>query len=178
MAVPRPAQAYVDPGSGAMLWQIAAASLIGGLFYVRRVVRWIRESLGLKSNRAMGFLFATCYGLVASPVICTFFQTKPLPRFNDIFLVGLVLTTYLFTWDAAVYLLTISLVVSAYVLPPYGSMSVIHSEDWYRIVSYTLLSLFLIALVHRLKTRRPTTPEFEQPVVQPALRSRSAAAGD
>ncbi len=175
MAAPRPASAYVDPGSGAMLWQVAAATLIGTLFYVRRVVGWIRGTLGLRA-RSMGFLFASCFALVASPLICTVFQTRPLPRFNDIFLVGIVLTTYLFTWDAAAYLLVISLLVSAWVLPPYGNMAVDRPEDWYRIVSFAAISIFLIVLVHRLKVRRSS------PAVQeshgPRLQAHSAVAGD
>ena len=51
MAVPRPASAYVDPGSGAMLWQVAAAAVIGSLFYVKRAVAWIKQRFGLRSGR-------------------------------------------------------------------------------------------------------------------------------
>jgi hypothetical protein len=50
MAVPRPASAYVDPGSGAMLWQVAAAAVIGSLFYVKRAIAWIKERFGLRSD--------------------------------------------------------------------------------------------------------------------------------
>ena len=50
MAVPRPASAYVDPGSGAMLWQVAAAAVIGSLFYVKRAVAWIKGRFGLGSD--------------------------------------------------------------------------------------------------------------------------------
>ena len=154
MATPKRASAYVDPGSGAMLWQIAAAAMIGALFYVRRVVTWLREHLGLRSPMAMGFLFATVYALIASPLVCSLFHARPLPRFNDIFLVGIVLTTYLFTWEAAAYLLVIALAVSAWVLPPYDSFAVTGLEDWYRMVSFACISVFLIGLVHRLKGRR------------------------
>ena len=48
-----------------------------------------------------------------------------MPRFNDIFLVGIVLTCYLFTWQPAAYLLGISVLVSAWVLPPNGSLLVV-----------------------------------------------------
>ena len=47
MAVPKPAYGYVDPGSGAMLWQIAGAALLGSLFYVKRALGWVRKSLGM-----------------------------------------------------------------------------------------------------------------------------------
>lgn len=45
LATPKPAHAYVDPGSGAMLWQLLAAGVIGSLFYVRRVFKWLRDRL-------------------------------------------------------------------------------------------------------------------------------------
>lgn len=34
--------AYTDPGSGAMLWQVMSAAVVGGLFYFRRAVAWFR----------------------------------------------------------------------------------------------------------------------------------------
>ena len=46
LAIPKPAQAYVDPGAGAMMWQLAAAVAIGCLFYTRRVFIWVRHYLG------------------------------------------------------------------------------------------------------------------------------------
>jgi hypothetical protein len=42
LAIPQPAAAYVDPGSGALIWQIAAAAVFGSLFRMRRIVSWIR----------------------------------------------------------------------------------------------------------------------------------------
>jgi hypothetical protein len=38
----RPARAYVDPGSGAMVWQGLLAVLVGSTFYCRRMVRWVK----------------------------------------------------------------------------------------------------------------------------------------
>ena len=55
MAMPQPAHAYVDPGSGAMLWQILAAAVIGSLFYVRKGFTWVREHLSMQSTRATEF---------------------------------------------------------------------------------------------------------------------------
>jgi hypothetical protein len=54
LAAPRPAHAYVDPGSGALIWQIAAATVVGSLFYVRRVVVWVKARLGLSPSPAAG----------------------------------------------------------------------------------------------------------------------------
>jgi len=153
MAVPRPASAYVDPGSGAMLWQMAAAGIIGGIFYVRRIVKWLRRHLGLGSPRAMGFVFAVCFTVVTSPLVLGLFSSRPVPRFNDVFLVGIVLTSYLFTWESAVLLLAISIVVSALVLPPAGSLAISAPHDWYRLCSFAAVSIFLIWLVTRMKSR-------------------------
>jgi hypothetical protein len=47
LAIPKMANAYVDPGSGAMLWQVAAATAIGCLFYVKRILAWIKDHYGL-----------------------------------------------------------------------------------------------------------------------------------
>lgn len=38
----REAKAYADPGSGALLWQILVAGFIGGMFYVRRAIHWLK----------------------------------------------------------------------------------------------------------------------------------------
>jgi hypothetical protein len=157
LATPRQASAYVDPGSGAMLWQLAAAGFIGSLFYVRSVVAWIRKHRGLHSARAAGFLFATLYALIASPCVLSVFHARAIPRFNDIFLVGIVLTSYLFTWESAVYLLVLSIVVTAYVMPPYGTFRIAAASDIYRLISFTAVSVFLVILVTRLKRKAAAT---------------------
>src|SRR4051794_5862018 len=97
MALPQMAHAYVDPGTGAMLWQVGAATAIGALFYVKRLATWLRNRLGFGSPLGMGFAFATLFALVTSPIALAVFKQHPLPRFNDVFLVGIVLTAYLFT---------------------------------------------------------------------------------
>ncbi len=42
-----PILAYIDPGSGALLWQSLTAALVGSMFYLRRFVKafrnWKRE---------------------------------------------------------------------------------------------------------------------------------------
>jgi hypothetical protein len=154
LAVPQQANAYVDPGTGAMLWQVAAAAVIGSLFYVKRVFGWLKSGLGLRSQMAMGFAFATAWLAVVTPLTMMFFQGHPLPRFNDLFLIGIVLTAYFFRWEPAAYLLAVSLVVSAWVLPPAGSLRVIGFSEWYRLLSFAVVSIFLLFLVSRGKFRR------------------------
>uniref|UniRef100_Q029V6 Sensor protein KdpD transmembrane domain-containing protein n=1 Tax=Solibacter usitatus (strain Ellin6076) TaxID=234267 RepID=Q029V6_SOLUE len=154
LAVPRVASAYVDPGSGAMLWQMAAAAVIGSLFYVKRLWILLRNHLALESPMAAGFAFATLFALVASPVTVILFEGHALPRFNDIFLIGIVLTAYRFRWEPSIYLLAISLLVSAWVLPPHGSFRVSGFADWYRMISFAVVSMILVYLVSRGKARR------------------------
>ena len=154
LALPRVGHAYVDPGTGTILWQMAAASMIGSLFYLKKLSSWIRAHFEVRSSRAIGFAFATFFALVAVPLTTTVFHAHAVPRFNDLFLVGIVLTAYLFTWDAAVYLLLIATLVSAWVLPPYGSIRVEGFAEWYRLCSFIAISIFLICLISRMKTRR------------------------
>jgi hypothetical protein len=34
--------AYVDPGTGSMLWQALLAGALGAMFYLRKIVSWFR----------------------------------------------------------------------------------------------------------------------------------------
>jgi hypothetical protein len=45
LATERPAKAYVDPGSGALVWQGMLASLLGAAFYFRRAIGWIKHKV-------------------------------------------------------------------------------------------------------------------------------------
>jgi len=37
------AEAYMDPGTGALIWQTLLAAGIGVTFYFRRVLRWFKR---------------------------------------------------------------------------------------------------------------------------------------
>lgn len=39
----RQASAYVDPGSGALIWQGIASAFVAFLFYFRKIVKWTRN---------------------------------------------------------------------------------------------------------------------------------------
>lgn len=43
-------QAYTDPGSGIMLWQILLAAFAGGLFYIRELFERIKGFFKKKTN--------------------------------------------------------------------------------------------------------------------------------
>ena len=36
--LPRDAQAYIDPGTGSLAWQLILSTVIGGTFYARRTI--------------------------------------------------------------------------------------------------------------------------------------------
>jgi hypothetical protein len=38
-----PAAAYVDPGTGTLLWQLLIGALVGCSFYVRRLFTWFKK---------------------------------------------------------------------------------------------------------------------------------------
>ena len=44
-ATERQAHAYTDPGSGALIWQLLAASLLAIPFYFRKVVLWVKKKV-------------------------------------------------------------------------------------------------------------------------------------
>jgi hypothetical protein len=173
LAVPKPASAHnMDPGTGGLVWHMAAAAIIGSLYYFKRVSAWVKERVPAPSPLAAGFLFATLFALVASPVTLFVFQGHALPRFNDLFLIGIVLTTYLFRWEPALYLLGISIAVSAWVLPPTDSFRLEGFQEWYRLLSFAVVAIFLVCVVARMKTRKQ-----EVETSTPSYRMHGAAAG-
>ena len=46
-----PAQAYIDPGSGSMFFQVLMAAIIGGLFQIRKLAEFIRSVVEKKEER-------------------------------------------------------------------------------------------------------------------------------
>jgi len=105
------------------------------------------------------FAFATIYAVLATLVILVAFSSKPVPRFNDIFLVGIAVVAYLFTATSAAYLLGIAVVVSAWVLPPSNSFAIARPEDYYRILSFCAVAGILIVIMNRLKKYGPQNAE-------------------
>lgn len=48
--ISRPAHAYTDPGSGALLIQILFAAFFGMMFYIRRIIRFFKKKFFQKDN--------------------------------------------------------------------------------------------------------------------------------
>ena len=51
LALASDAHAYIDPGSGTLLWQALLAALFGGMFYIRRIINWVRERIGVGRDK-------------------------------------------------------------------------------------------------------------------------------
>jgi hypothetical protein len=49
-ATERPAMAYTDPGTGALIWQMALAGLAAVGFYFRRITTWFKNRKGPKGE--------------------------------------------------------------------------------------------------------------------------------
>lgn len=47
-ATEREASAYTDPGTGALIWQIMVAGLVGVGFYFRKITAWFKSVRGPK----------------------------------------------------------------------------------------------------------------------------------
>jgi hypothetical protein len=47
-ATEREALAYTDPGTGALIWQMLVAGIVGVGFYFRRITGWFRNRKGPK----------------------------------------------------------------------------------------------------------------------------------
>jgi hypothetical protein len=58
---------------------------------------------------------------------------------------------YLFSWRPAGLLLLISIAIGAYLVPPSGSFRIAHGDDVFRLVSFSVVSIAGVALIHLLK---------------------------
>jgi hypothetical protein len=50
IATERPALAYVDPGTGAIIWQSILALIAGTMFSLRRINFWFKNRKGRRSE--------------------------------------------------------------------------------------------------------------------------------
>jgi hypothetical protein len=42
--------AYTDPGTGLLIWQMLCAVIIGGLFYLKKIISYIKSKLHRKND--------------------------------------------------------------------------------------------------------------------------------
>jgi len=134
-------------------WQAAFALIVGAFFFRMQLLGWLR---GLAAGRPslLGYLFATTYAMFTLLLIDATFALQPIPRFDDLFLIGIALTAYFFHTRPAVYLLSIGVVASLWVLPPLGSFHLARAMDAFRIASFACISALLIFVMRHLKSRR------------------------
>lgn len=48
---PKPAHAYLDPGSGSYLFQLLIAGLLGSMFFLRGIVKRIKKIFGIDEKK-------------------------------------------------------------------------------------------------------------------------------
>ena len=51
LCAPAPAHAYIDPGSGALIWQMLLVGFFSGLFYFRRAIGHVKGWFTGKSKK-------------------------------------------------------------------------------------------------------------------------------
>jgi hypothetical protein len=51
LAAPSTAHAYLDPGSGSLLWQALIAALFGAMFYFRRFILQVKTWMGMGRSK-------------------------------------------------------------------------------------------------------------------------------
>jgi hypothetical protein len=51
-AVEQPAYGYTDPGSGALIWQMLMAALVGVGFYYRRLLSWFKRPKSAEQRKS------------------------------------------------------------------------------------------------------------------------------
>ena len=52
------AYAYTDPGSGTLIWQILLGASFGVMFYLRRIIGWVRRLKSRKTEVTLAKAFA------------------------------------------------------------------------------------------------------------------------
>ncbi len=104
-----------------------------------------------KSSILRGFLFAAACGTIAFALRRPIVDLAP-PRILDLFLIGIALTSYFFSWIPAVALLAASLVITHLTSPvrlvPLDAATI---PDLVRLLLYTGVALASTWAIHRLK---------------------------
>lgn len=138
-----------------IFWRALFGLIVAGLFFRSQFLSFVRRQLQEGRVSSLGFLFATGYALLSILIIDATFTTRPIPRFDDLFLAGIALAAYFFSTGAALYLSAIAILVSLWYLPPAGNFTVASLTDSLRILSFAAVSGILILVTRRLKTRKP-----------------------
>lgn len=145
------------------LWQLALALILLSLVYAEQLSRWIRARIERRAVFPLGYILATVYAFGVVLFFDATFAFRPLPRYEDVFLIGIALAAYFFGSAPAAYLLGIAMAVSAWVLPPTGSFGIDSALDWYRFISFGIVSVLMICTVGGLRKaarRRPASQGY------------------
>ena len=100
------------------------------------------------------YLFAVAYFLCVTCIAAFAFQTVP-PRFMDVFLIGIAFVTARWSWQPALFLYFLSLLMLAWLLPPDNSFAVSEGHDQLRLALYGATSLAIILAIELARATRP-----------------------
>jgi hypothetical protein len=98
------------------------------------------------------YFVAAAYSLVVAAIGIFVFQPPP-PRFMDLFLVGIALTTARWSWRPAMVMYFCSLLTVAWILPPNGSFAVTEGHDQLRMGLYGITAIVIMSAVEYARRR-------------------------
>jgi K+-sensing histidine kinase KdpD len=97
------------------------------------------------------YLMASAYVLIVSTAIAVVFPSPP-PRFMDVYLIGIAVAHWRWSAGPAWLIYFLSLIFSAFLLPPHNSVLVTEGHDIYRMVSYTITAVVVMRVIESLKS--------------------------
>jgi K+-sensing histidine kinase KdpD len=98
------------------------------------------------------YFIAAAYSLAVAAIGIFVFQPPP-PRFMDLFLVGIALTTARWSWGPALLMYCCSLLTVAWILPPNDSFAVTEGHDQLRMALYGITAIVIMSAVEYAKRR-------------------------
>ena len=100
-------------------------------------------------QKQIPYFFAAAYSLTAT-VIALPLDPIP-PRFMDLYLVGIMYSTFRWSWRPAALIYLLSLAGAAWILPRFASVAVSGGANGYRMLSYTVTAVFAMQVIEIAK---------------------------
>ncbi len=106
----------------------------------------------MNTERHRAFLLATAYCIAVSAYGGLLFDSLP-PRFMDLYLIGIAGFAVRYSSSVALWIWMLSIPMTAFLMPPRGSLAISEGFETYRLVSYSLTGLFFLAAIEAAKKR-------------------------
>jgi len=98
------------------------------------------------------YQFAAAYSLAASALGIFFLHPVP-PRYMDIYLIGIMFSTWRWSWRPAAVIFVMSTIVANWVLPVYSSDATSGGANAYRMLSYSVTCAIAVEIIDRAKRK-------------------------